>query len=93
MTALAKSEDCNPRYLVYCTVHGFEGDPDGMLEHDKEEWPGACMMPFMLWIQEQWRKFREANGLAPLEYCSDENHKEFDKWIGGSAPVGRKEVR
>jgi hypothetical protein len=45
----------NPRYVLYAEAHGF--DPEAMLEHDKQVWPGGCMVGFSFWIQEAWRQF------------------------------------
>ena len=49
----------NPNYVAYARAHNKT--PDEMLAHDKIEWPGGCMVGFMLWIQEQKNAFREVN--------------------------------
>jgi hypothetical protein len=76
----------NPRYLAYAKAHGHEGDPEGMLEHDREAWPGGCMCGFMLWIQARWsehgklyaKEIREAwAGRASFDYQGT-----FDHMIG-----------
>ncbi len=48
---------CNPRYTAYARAH--DKSPDEMLSHDKNEWPGGCMVGFMLWIGEQKKAFRD----------------------------------
>ena len=45
----------NPRYIAYAKAHGRTADD--MLAHDKDAWPGGCMVGFTLWIGEQKKAF------------------------------------
>jgi len=70
------AKEWNPRYVAYATAHGR--DPDAMLLHDREAWPGGSMVGFMCWIQERLGEWRKARGLrrdaAP---CGDQQHDDF----------------
>lgn len=52
----------NPRYLAYCAAHGFRGDPDGMLAHDRERWPGGVMCGFVTWMAPLIGAFEKLRG-------------------------------
>ena len=39
----------NPIYVAYSRSQGRA--PCAQLVYDKARYPGACMMPFMLWVQ------------------------------------------
>lgn len=43
----------NPHYLEYCESQGYPGDPEGMLEHDRKQYPGGKMAGFIAWHLEQ----------------------------------------
>jgi hypothetical protein len=45
----------NPRFVAYAKAHGQT--PEGMLQNDKEKFPGGCMAGFMLWINTMRQKF------------------------------------
>jgi len=60
----------NPHYLAYCAAHGFAGDPDGMLAHDRDTAPGGPMGRFLRWIPAQERAFRLERGI-PAHDLSD----------------------
>lgn len=79
----------NPRYLAYAAAHGR--DPEAMLAHDAEAWPGGNMTGFLLWISERWQAFGNVRGVrAPRYYpWSDEDHADFDRFIG--VPRGGEE--
>lgn len=59
----------NPRYTVYAKLHGK--DEEEMLAHDREVWPGGCMLGFMLWIQHHTRA-----------YCKAYPERHFHNWNG-----------
>lgn len=78
----------NPRYVAYATAHGRE--PEDMLEHDREAWPGGQMVGFMVWMSRAWSTWAEATG-HPLgrdtgAYRSRADHDAFDAWLA-TAPA------
>lgn len=52
----------NPRYLEYSAAHGFENDPDGMLEHDRKTYPVKVMTPFICWHLTTRQNAVDSNG-------------------------------
>lgn len=47
----------NPVYLEYCATHGHPSDPEGMRQEDRELYPVAPCLGFILWAQariEHW---------------------------------------
>ena len=77
-----KSGQWNPRYLAYCRAHGIS-DPDAMLDHDNERWPGGCMCGFILWIQARWNEFDQFTGISHKSETGvqQEYHDTFDLWL------------
>lgn len=69
----------NPRYTAYARFHGKTEEE--MLAHDKARFPGACMVEFMLWIQNKWREWKKENNLSNQHILSKKNHKKFDEWL------------
>lgn len=63
------------RYLAYAAAHGR--DPEAMLEHDIEEWPGGHMAGFILWISQQWQDWsqEQENKRSAL---TEQDHQDFD---------------
>ena len=64
-------------------MHG-ERNPDKMLEKDREQWPGGCMIGFSLWIQRKWQEWYASIGRGKLplhwqRYYQD--HAAFDRWL------------
>ena len=57
----AAAEGCQPHYVAYALAHGY-ADPADALAADKARSSGACMVPYILWIQGQWRAWDAANG-------------------------------
>lgn len=80
----------NPRYLAYARVHGREGE--AQLAHDKEFWPGGCMVGFMIWIRRQWQAWWETQRGPndPKRYfdacLTNADHDAFDAWLLGVSP-------
>lgn len=50
------AQSFQPRYVAYATAHGR--DPEAMLDHDDERFPGGCMAGFIVWVGAQLRDFR-----------------------------------
>jgi hypothetical protein len=73
----------NPRYICYARAHGR--DPEAMLQHDTDAWPGGCMAGFIGWIGEQWRTWRTETE-APEPPFSDSQHAAFDQWLQERTP-------
>lgn len=44
-----------PNFIAYATAHNMT--PEAILERDRIQWPGGCMVGFMLWIQERKSQF------------------------------------
>lgn len=76
----------NPRYVYYATAHGRT--PEAMLEKDKEDWPGGCMVGFSQWIQFQRDRLCDYFGVPQgdlryiIGHCGDKDYqKVFDQWL------------
>ena len=70
----------NRRFLVYSRDHGFEGDPAGMLAHDRIIWPGGVMTGYVIWIPRQMESFRLANPEAfHGDHLADQD--AFTSWL------------
>jgi len=74
-----------PRFVAYAKAHGKE--PQDQLDFDRDEYPSACMMGFILWIGSKWEEFAILKGCKGDYRNSellvrDEFQKEFDAWIG-----------
>lgn len=80
----------NPRYVAYARHH--RRTPECMLRWDKERFPGACMMGFILWINRKWHEWYEVNGLSRNHIKSEEDHKNFTRWLKPRRPI-EQEVR
>ena len=81
---MAEARRWNPRYVAYATAHGRE--PEDMLTHDREAWPGGQMVGFMLWMSRAWTTWAEATGHPrmrdPGACLSRADHAAFDSWLG-----------
>lgn len=66
------------RYVVYSLEHGKT--PESMLAADRQQWPGACMCGFMLWISERWGEFSKSFG-RDRHVHSPDDHIDFDAWL------------
>lgn len=76
----------NPRYVRYAEAHGRT--PDEMLKADVIEWPGGSMCGFMLWMNEQWRKFcmlHHVSNTRELRLKIDDADAKFDAWQSAQA--------
>jgi hypothetical protein len=51
-----------------------------MIEHDMQQWRGARMCGYLVWIGQQWREWRRCNPSAPIA-LSREHHAQFDAWL------------
>lgn len=73
-----KSLFYNERYLAYCRYH--KKTPDEMMSFDRKRWPGGVMCGYVLWINEQSRKFKE---IKPGAFVFDglTDHKGFDDFL------------
>lgn len=72
----------NRRYRAYATAHGME--PEEMLRHDREQWPGGCMAGYFIWINKAWEDFTRLNGFRSREEVFlglDDPHRKFDTWL------------
>jgi len=72
----------NLRYVLYAAANGKTAEE--MLQYDKERLPGACMMEFSFWIQEQWRTWRKLTLLSWDAPLSNVDHACFDSWLFAS---------
>lgn len=72
----------NPRYVAYARQHGRT--PEAQMEFDREEYPGGCMVGFMLWVQGLLREHHvEARWLAALGASSYRTHESLaDEALG-----------
>ena len=75
----------NPRYVLWAKKHGLS--PEEMIEKDRTDWPGGCMVGFSLWIQEEVKAicafygFKQADLRLIGPVCGEDMHKAFDKWL------------
>ncbi len=85
---MAEARRWNPRYVAYATAHGRE--PEDMLTHDREAWPGGQMVGFMLWMSRAWTTWAEGTGHPrmrdPGAYLSRADHDAFDAWLATAPP-------
>lgn len=77
-----QTETYQPRYVAYANAHGKA--PEQMAEHDEAAWPGGRMCGFTLWINEQWRAWKSANGRGAWDFLSEADHKSFDRFISAT---------
>lgn len=52
-----RKDNWNPRFVEYARESGM--NPEEKLVADKREHPGACMLPFILWVNRKNRKGAE----------------------------------
>ncbi len=83
----APSVAWNPRYVLWAKKHGLT--PKQMLEKDKRDWPGGCMLGFSQWIQERrdaLLRFHQlpVGDLRQLCNLGLDMHKTFDNWLEAS---------
>jgi len=76
----------NSRYAAYAMAH--RKTPEAMMQADEAAWPGGCMTGFILWIDDQRRRFialhpEKANG-------SDiRNYEAWDDFLNAMATESR----
>lgn len=81
-------EQWNPRYVLWAKKHGLS--PEAMLEKDKEDWPGGCMVGFSLWIQERIKALCIFHDVKPYDLrcvgmkLKQDQDKIFDNWLEAS---------
>lgn len=77
----------NPRFLAYAKAHGFEGNPEGMLAHDRAKHPCARAMGFLLWIDKRLDEWRAANKVGRFVSLSSADQASFEQslWEVGAA--------
>lgn len=75
----APAERWNPRYVAYAKEHGKT--PEEMLAHDEVAWPGGKMCGFMIWINDRWTEFCLLNPDVKRKFLTEQDHKDFDKWL------------
>jgi len=71
-------KEWNPRFVCYARSNGKT--PEEMIEHDREEYAGGCMLGFVLWNTQKWREFIALTGIDSY-YKSQEDHDNYDKWL------------
>lgn len=74
----------HPRYILWAKKHGLT--PEQMLEKDKQDWPGGCMVGFSQWIQQQRDALLKWHGLPigdlrVLAWQYKDYQKVFDSWL------------
>ena len=69
-----------PRYSAYCRAHGR--DPESMLAHDRERFPGGKMAGFIVWLRREWSAFDDEHhgGKAPFARPEGE-HDAFNYFL------------
>lgn len=69
------------RYTLYAAYHGLS--PDDMMEYDKLQWPGGCMIGFSQWIAEMKKEFLADNpDICQCGRCAITcNQDRFDDWL------------
>lgn len=74
----------NPRYVAYATAHGHS--PQDMLAVDRARFPGGHMTGYVVWIDGQWREWRELHGRSWLAALTAADHASFDAWLSARFP-------
>lgn len=69
----------NPRFILYARAHGRE--PEAMLDHDRERFPGGLMAGFLTWISERWQAWDSKHGHSRDHARSRDEHTAFDAWL------------
>jgi len=83
----------NPRYGCYAKAHGRL--PEKQLEQDKEDWPGGCMVGFILW---NTKKLMEFAKVSPNSFYWSAFYKKdpprlldgiaYDAWLPKNLKLG-----
>lgn len=68
----------NPRYVNYARAHGRT--PDEQLAQDRKDYPGGCMVGFVLWNR---ARIVEASYAIPDAFYLGTliNHDAYDHWL------------
>lgn len=80
----------NPHYLAYAAAHGFAGDPDGMLAHDRARFLGGTMTRFLAWIPERRRAFLAELGLPGDHRLDVQQLADFTAWLTATTAEGTR---
>lgn len=64
----------NPRFVAFAKAHGRTASEQ--IVHDKDAWPGGCMVGFMLWIGKAEQAFRRQHPAAFIGHAIF----DFDAW-------------
>lgn len=65
----------NPYYLAYAKAHNMTAEV--ILDRDKTDYPGGCMVPYMIWISERMTVF-----YTNYPECFYNRHQilDYDAW-------------
>lgn len=68
----------NPRFINYARAHGRA--PEDQLAFDKAQFPGGCMVGFILWNKSRLVDFSKAQPSAFT--CGGlTDHEAYDDWL------------
>ena len=67
------------RFAAYSAAH--RKDPGQMLAHDEQAWPDDCMTGFVLWLGEQWDRWRQRERLERDQKLSKSDNLKFDGYL------------
>ena len=73
------------RYHAFARSQGRSAGEQ--MAYDREQWPGASALPFMLWIRERWSAFFAERGEKAPQALWPHHHEAFDKWLDARFPV------
>lgn len=83
---MSRPERWNPRYVCYARAHGRT--PDEMLDHDRERFPGGCMVGYMEWFAErrrEWLAMEHPDDYIFLvfgnRHMTEKGIAAFDRWL------------
>lgn len=72
-------ESITHRFGCWCAT--IEKTPTTALIRD-EEGTALNLYEFSLWVQAMWQEWRQLNNIGFYDPLSDQDHRDFDKWLG-----------
>jgi hypothetical protein len=69
----------NPRYILYAKAHGCT--PDEMMERDKKDYLGVCMLGFILWNTARLNEYKALIRAPMREPLGTSALAKYDEWL------------
>jgi hypothetical protein len=78
-------EKWNPRYVIYARSLGLTAE--AAVERDEKEWPGGCMMGFILWMERSILEFEELHATSSANLAGRTEFDEYLRVFGRQLPA------